>query len=227
MTPKVNPSTRCACRGLTRPGRVPCVKICGITNLTDAKAAVKAGADLLGFIFYCKSLRYVTPQQAKRIVSKLPRRVLKVGVFVNEAPARVRAIVASCGLDIVQFHGDESPAYVKGFTEFPIVKAVRVKDAASLKKIVAYDVDFFLFDAFSPKAKGGTGRTFDWKFLGRIAKIKTPFFISGGLTPDNVGELLERIRPFAVDVSSGVERSPGRKDVTKLRAFVNAVRGPK
>jgi phosphoribosylanthranilate isomerase len=231
MKIRVNPSTRSgfyakagACSGLTKGGSPPFVKICGITNLADAQAAVKAGADFLGFIFYAKSPRYVTPQQAKRIISRLPRRVLKVGVFVNEAPARVRSAVASCGCDMVQLHGDEPPAVVRGFAEFPIIKAVRVKSAASLKDLSKYDVDFFLFDAFSSKERGGTGKVFDWKLLKRIEKLKTPYFISGGLTPGNVGEVLKKARPFGVDVSSGVERCPGRKDVRKLRAFVKAVR---
>jgi phosphoribosylanthranilate isomerase len=200
------------------------IKICGITNLKDARAAAAAGADWLGFIFFKKSPRFILPVSAQRLISRLPQKIKKVGVFVDEPAARVRAIARACGLDILQFHGHETPAYLKRFKGYRVMKAVRVKNAASLKKARMCPADYLLFDAFDPRSLGGTGKVFDWGLLSEIKKIKKPVFISGGLSVDNVAVLLERLRPFGVDVSSGVEARPGKKDARKIRRFIKTVR---
>ena len=195
-------------------------KICGITNLADARAAVRAGADLVGFVFYAKSPRRILPEEARPIIRRIPGRVQKVGVFVNAPVAEVKSIADVCGLDVLQFHGAETAAYLRRFKGYKTIKAVRVKGAASLRRLSRYPADFFLFDAFHKKAFGGTGRTFDWVLLKRLKSLRKPFFISGGLTPDNIGELLERIRPYGVDVSSGVELRPGKKSRRLIRRFM-------
>lgn len=206
------------------------VKICGITNYRDAIFSAKAGADLLGFIFYKQSKRYISPEKAKSIIAKLPKDILKVGVFVDEEQARVEETAGICGLDILQFHGGEDPDYLASFKGYQTIKAFRVGGALSLKGIMACNADFFLFDAYLRDAFGGTGKVFDWDILqplrraAQAGKIKTPFFVSGGLTPDNVGELMKRIGPFAVDVSSGVEVSPGKKDHRLVKEFINEVK---
>ncbi len=195
-------------------------KICGITSLADARAAVRAGADLLGFVFYAKSPRFILPQKARSIIRKIPARVKKVGVFVNASVEEVRKTARLCRLDYLQFHGSESPVLLRRFKGYKTIKAVRVKGAASLLGLSRYPADFFLFDAFHEKAFGGTGKTFDWTLLARLNKLRKPFFISGGLTPDNVGALLRRIRPYGLDVSSGVELRPGKKSARLIRRFM-------
>jgi len=200
------------------------VKICGITNLCDAEAAVCAGADLLGFVFYKQSPRFIPPARAKVLLRKIPRRVKKGGVFVDVPEGLVKETAASCRLDYLQFHGQESSAYLRRFKGYKIIKAVRVKDAASLRGLHRVPADLFLFDAFHRKVFGGTGKTFDWALLGRLKKLHRPFFVSGGLTPDNVGELLGRIRPYGIDVSSGVELRPGKKSVRLIRLFMEQVK---
>ncbi|HAJ56981.1 MAG TPA: phosphoribosylanthranilate isomerase [Candidatus Omnitrophica bacterium] len=200
------------------------IKICGITNYRDAAFSVFSGADLLGFIFYKNSLRCILPAKAKAIVQKLPKNVLKVGVFVNEAPEKVKKIADACGLDLLQFHGDESPEYLSSFKDYRTMKAFRVKGKLSLKVLMPYKADFFLFDTYQKDTFGGTGKAFDWGMLKPLKKIKTPFFVSGGLTPDNVCGLIKKIRPFGVDVSSGVEKSPGKKDLKSVKAFIDAAR---
>ena len=195
-------------------------KVCGITNLADARAAVRAGADLLGFVFYAKSPRRILPEVARPIIRKVPGRVKKVGVFVNAPVAEVKSIADACGLDLLQFHGAETAAYLRRFKGYKTIKAVRVKNALSLRRLSRYPADYFLFDAFHRKAFGGTGRTFDWVLLKRLKSLRRPFFISGGLTPDNIAALLERIRPYGVDVSSGVELKPGKKSRRLIRRFM-------
>ncbi len=198
-------------------------KICGITRLADARAAVAAGADLLGFVFYAKSPRHILPRKARSIILKIPARVRKVGVFVNAPVGQVRETARLCRLDYLQFHGAEPPAYLRRFRGYKTIKAVRVRGAASLRGLSRYPADFFLFDAFHAKAFGGTGKTFDWALLARLKKLRRPFFISGGLTPDNVGALLARIRPYGLDVSSGVELRPGKKSHRLIRRFMREV----
>ena len=200
------------------------VKICGITNKRDAAFSYSCGADFLGFVFYNKSRRYVTPAKAKEIIRDLPRGVQKVGVFVNESAQSVRKIAKICGLDILQFHGDETPAYLSQFKGYKIIKAIRVREKLALDALRAFRPDYFLFDTFHKDAFGGSGKTFDWKLLKSFKKAKIPFFVSGGLTPKNVSALIIKIRPFAVDVSSGVESKPGKKDHAKIKGFIKTVK---
>jgi phosphoribosylanthranilate isomerase len=203
------------------------VKICGITNREDAAAAVAAGADALGFVFYRKSPRYVEPQVAKGVVAALPPFILPVGVFVDEEPKVVRDLMESCGLAAAQLHGDESAAYCETLGR-PVIKAVRLKDRASLLLLAEYtgraQVRGLLLDSFAPDAYGGTGRTTDWNIAAEIAK-SVAVILAGGLTPENVATAVAAVSPYAVDVSSGVEEAPGKKDHEKLRAFVRAAKG--
>ncbi len=200
------------------------VKICGITNYRDAAFSIKSGADFLGFVFYKKSKRYISPASAKHIIKKLPKRIFKVGVFVNEEQDRVRSIAKSCGLDILQFHGDEKPSYLASFKDWPVIKAIRIKDKIDLAALQAHKPDYFLFDAYKRGIFGGTGESFDWSALKKLNQINTPFFVSGGLSPDNVRQLLMMVRPFCVDVSSGVEKEPGKKDHSLVKKFIHIVK---
>ncbi len=196
------------------------VKICGNTNLKDALLAVEAGADALGFIFYRKSPRFVSMQTVKQIVQVLPPFVETVGVFVDETAERINRIAETCKLDAVQLHGKETPAFCRRIRR-KVIKAVRVENAASLKGLDRYPVSGFLLDAWSEKAPGGTGETFDWNWVHRGKKFG-PVILAGGLTPANVRQAVKRVQPYAVDVCSGVEKSLGVKDPDKVRAFVIA-----
>lgn len=198
------------------------VKVCGTTRLKDALLAVECGADAIGFIFYKKSPRYVTAKTAKDICAKLPPFVNRVGVFVNETADNINRIADRCGLDAVQLHGDESPALCKKIKP-RVIKAVRVKDAAALKAMSGYTVDGFLLDTYEEDQWGGTGKVFDWELAAR-AKKYGPVIIAGGLNPHNVKAAIQKVQPYGVDVSSGVEQSPGRKDPKKVKAFLKAVR---
>jgi phosphoribosylanthranilate isomerase len=198
------------------------VKVCGTTRLKDALLAVECGADAIGFIFYKKSPRYVTAKTVKDISAKLPPFVNRVGVFVNETAERINRIADRCGLDAVQLHGDESPALCKKI-KCRVIKAVRVKDAASLKSMSRYEVDGFLLDTYKEDQWGGTGKVFDWELAVR-AKKYGPVIIAGGLNPRNVKVAIKNVEPYGVDVSSGVEQSPGKKDPGKVKAFLKAVR---
>ncbi|HAM72554.1 MAG TPA: phosphoribosylanthranilate isomerase [Verrucomicrobiales bacterium] len=199
------------------------VKICGITSLRDAMVAVEAGADALGFVFYNKSPRHVTPAKAARIIRQLPPFVSRVGLFVNAPVEEIRSTADAAGLDTLQLHGDETPGFCHLFS-LPVLKAIRVESKASLRGLKAYDVSAILLDAFVAGTRGGTGKTFDWR-LAREAKANgTPVIVAGGLTPENVGEAVRRVSPYGVDVSSGVELAPGRKDARKVRAFIAAAR---
>ncbi len=199
------------------------VKICGITNLADGLAALEAGADALGFVFYEKSPRAVTVEQAAEIVRQLPPFVMKVGVFVNPAPDLVVRASSECGLTLLQFHGDEPPDFCRQFGLMSM-KALRVRDADSLQTLMDYATDAWLLDAYSPEKLGGTGETFNWDLATQAQSWGRPIFLAGGLTPDNVGEAVTRVKPFGVDVSSGVESEPGRKDHAKVKAFVQAAK---
>ncbi|GAB4566610.1 MAG: phosphoribosylanthranilate isomerase [Geothermobacteraceae bacterium] len=196
------------------------VKICGITSLEDALAAVAAGADALGFVFYDQSPRAVEPAVAARIIRQLPPFVTTVGLFVNETRERVEEVMRGCGLDLIQLHGDETPEDCR-FAGRRVVKALRVRDAASLKDADRYDVAGLLLDAWSDDVYGGSGKRFDWTLLQSFAD-RRPVILAGGLTPENVGDAIRTVRPFAVDVSSGVESAPGVKDPEKVRAFIAA-----
>jgi phosphoribosylanthranilate isomerase len=195
------------------------VKICGITNPDDALAAVEAGADALGFMFYEPSPRHVSIEATAEIVRAIPPFVMKVGVFVNAAEEIVLRAITECGLNILQFHGDETPEYCQLFPVMTI-KAFRIRDAGSLKTLTDYKTDAWLLDAFAEDRFGGTGERFNWDFALEARKLGRPIFLAGGLTVENVAEAVRNVRPYAVDVSSGVEASPGKKDHLKVRAFI-------
>lgn len=199
------------------------VKICGITNLADAQLASVLGAHALGFIFYPRSPRYIAPETAREIIAQLPPLVLSVGVFVNEALTTVQELATRIGLDWVQLHGEESPDYCQALGR-NVIKVIPVKDETSLNQITAYQgrVRAFLLDTYKTGQRGGTGQVFDWA-LARQAKAWGPVILAGGLNPDNVAAAVQAVQPLAVDVASGVEAAPGRKDPDKLRAFFKAV----
>jgi phosphoribosylanthranilate isomerase len=199
------------------------VKICGITNLADAQAAVEAGADALGFIFYEKSPRFVSLKTAAEISKQLPPFIMRAGVFVDAPEDFVLRAIGECGLTLLQFHGDEPPEFC---TQFGLMsmKAFRIRDAESLKKIPDYQTDAYLLDAFSSTTLGGTGERFDWDLAVAAQKFGKPVFLAGGLTPENVADAVRKVRPFGVDVSSGVESAPGKKDHAKVKAFIAAAK---
>jgi phosphoribosylanthranilate isomerase len=197
------------------------VKICGITRLSDAKAAVEAGADALGFVF-AKSARRVTPAKARSIVSGIKKKVVTVGVFVDEPASRVLKTLKYAGLDAAQLHGDEPASDAERLKKagFSVIKAVRVAGKIGQTPLDRYPADALLFDTASPGMHGGTGQVFDWKLLKNV-RSKKPVIVSGGLKPSNVGSLLKVFKPYAVDVSSGVESAPGKKNASAIRKFVN------
>ena len=202
------------------------IKICGITNSQDAEAAVSAGADALGFVFYSKSPRCVAPALAKRIIGKLPPFVLPVGVFVNQDQEAIKNVFDECGLALAQLHGDEPPTFCESLGR-PVLRAIRLRDRSSLLALAEYKgrmgVRGFVVDAFSSKGYGGTGQTVDWGLAREVAQA-APILLAGGLTPANVQEAIKQVQPYGVDVSSGVEQSPGKKDPEKIQAFIQSVR---
>lgn len=199
------------------------VKICGITNMADADAAVQAGADLLGFVFYEKSPRHVSMETAAEICRAVPAEVQRVGLFVNAEPDFVIEASQRCQLQLLQFHGEESPEYCRQFRA-KTMKAFRVKGPETLMQMEPYQTDFWLLDAFVPGKPGGTGQTFDWQLAAQAVGADRPVFLAGGLTPDNVADAVRTVRPYGVDVSGGVEAKPGRKDHDKVRAFIQSAR---
>ena len=199
------------------------VKICGITNLADAQTAVAAGADMLGFVFYDQSPRYLTLPDAAEITRHLPPYILRVGLFVNADEPFIFSAVQACGLNLLQIHGDESPEFCTQFGMMTI-KAFRISDASSLAALPQYATDAYLLDAHTPGIRGGTGHRFNWDLAVQAREFGKPIFLAGGLTPENVGEAVRKVRPFAVDVSSGVESSPGKKEPAKVQAFIANVR---
>jgi len=196
------------------------VKICGITNLEDALMAVEAGADALGFVFYRDSPRHIYPEQAALIINKLPPFVQTVGLFVNEDFTTVNETADLCGLDLLQLHGDETPEYCQAVNR-RVIKAFRVKEISSLNVIHKYNVAACLLDAWSPSAPGGTGKTFNWEIAAAAATER--IILAGGLTPENVAEAVRIVKPYAVDVSSGVEYAPGKKDAELLQRFFRSL----
>lgn len=201
------------------------VKICGITTVDDGLAAAAAGADALGFVFYPPSPRAVNVEQARALAAALPPFVTRVGVFANAAAGEVRGVAEKVGLDVVQLHGDESPQGIEGYGR-RVVKALRVSGSIDAAMVVRY-VDAgcaILLDTASQVEYGGTGRTFDWGLIREI-RARIPYLVlAGGLDAENVGEAIRSVQPDAVDVSSGVEVRPGRKDAERVRAFIAAVR---
>ncbi len=201
------------------------VKVCGITNIEMGSVAADSGADAIGLIF-AESPRQVSAEWAREIVLSLPEGLLKVGVFVNEEPERVLEVAREVGLDYAQLHGDESPETVNAVRGggLRVIKALRVRDEKSLERLDDYEADFFLLDAYSEKARGGTGERFDWG----VAKAFTGYaniLISGGLTPENVRAAIEFFEPYGVDASSSLEDAPGIKNDERVRRFVDAAKG--
>lgn len=195
------------------------VKICGITTLADARCAVEAGADALGFIFFRRSPRYIEPSAAAEIISRLPASVLRIGVFVDEGPAKMQDVSGVCGLDRLQLHGNESVEICSSLG-VPLIKAFRIQDRNSLIPLRNYRVSAFLLDSYVPGQLGGTGAQFNWDLAIEAKESGTPIILAGGLTPENVDNAVAKVRPFGVDVSSGVESAPGKKDHAKVREFI-------
>lgn len=202
------------------------VKICGITNLEDAKNALDSGCDALGFVFYKKSPRYISSRKACAIIRNLPKRAVTIGVFANAKEKTIKKIAKSCGLDILQFHGNESSEFCWRFKGYRVIKAFRVKDKIDLPAILKYRTFAYLFDAFTKSRVGGTGKSFNWKLLGELDGLKRlrPVFLSGGLNENNVRKAIETVQPDWVDVSSSVEANPGKKDHKRVKNFINAAK---
>jgi phosphoribosylanthranilate isomerase len=201
---------------------IPKVKICGITNLEDAAAAIDAGTDLLGFNFYPESPRYIEPQKAQKIISKLPAFMDIVGLFVNAPYETIRKTMEQCSLDWLQLHGDEEPDFCHslGSLHLSTIKAIRVKDYSDIKKAELFFTDAILLDAFDPEKYGGTGLRFDWNIVGHINKR---IFLAGGINPDNVVEAV-KLGVYGIDICSGVESSPGKKDHKKMKQLFENIR---
>lgn len=189
-------------------------KICGITNIEDAKICAELGADAIGFIFYKKSKRYVAPKVVKEIINKLPPFLLKVGVFVNEDINVVNSIAKEIGLNIIQLHGDESPEYLKD-VNLPVIKAFRVNDEFDFSQLENYENCSFLFDSFHKDEYGGTGLKFNWNEIPN--KIRKKIILAGGISEENIEKIYKDIKPYAIDVSSSVEVNPGKKDHKELK----------
>lgn len=198
------------------------VKVCGITNSEDALKAVYYGAWALGFVFTKKSPRYISPSRARKIIEQLPPFVTPVGVFVDQSERAVRDICKFTRISTVQFHGEEKAVYCKRFTDFKVIKAFRIGNYFPIDVIEKYKVDAYLFDTYEKGVAGGTGKVFNWDIL-KEHKIEKPVILSGGLNAENVREALEATKPFAIDVSSGVEKAPGIKNPRLIRGFFEVV----
>ena len=200
------------------------IKICGLTNKEDAKEAARLGADFAGFIFYKRSPRYIEPKDARAIAGTLPAEVIKVGVFVDERLETISEAARLAGLDMAQLHGEEGPEHCSSVRKrIKVIKAFRTRDAKDLEKINEYDADFYLLDTYREGKPGGTGEAFDWNILSD-KRFSRPVILSGGLRPDNVREAIQKVSPYGLDVSSGVEKSPGKKDLVLMRKFIENVR---
>jgi len=199
------------------------VKICGITNVADGLAAAEAGADMIGLMFYESSPRHITLARAAEISRALPPFLMRVGVFVNAPADFILRAIGECNLTMLQFHGDETSDFC---TQFGLMnmKAIRVRDAGSLAQLEHYQTDAFLLDAHSKNGLGGTGEKFNWELAVEAQKFGKPIFLAGGLTPENVADAVRMVHPFGVDVSSGVESTPGIKDHAKVKAFITAAK---
>lgn len=201
------------------------VKVCGITNSKDAQAAVRYGADALGFIFVRKSPRYIEPAEAAKIIATLPPFITTVGVFVDSPLEEVQNIIQETKLSVAQLHGDETTEFCSSIGH-PAIKAIRLRDSSDIDLLARYRsvTRAVLLDAYSPVAHGGTGQVCDWSLAQRAVADGYCVVLAGGLTPENVAEAITCVRPYAVDVSSGVEASPGVKDHNKLKAFIQIVK---
>jgi phosphoribosylanthranilate isomerase len=201
------------------------LKVCGLTSLEDARAAIECGAEYLGFNFYPKSPRYIAPPSARDIIERLPDDIICVGVFVNESrPEDVGEILRASGARMAQLHGAESPAYCASVGAERVIKALQIGDDFEARRVLDYPASAILLDAFDPKLYGGTGRTTNWAIAREAAKL-AKIFLAGGLSPENIAEAIRAVEPFAVDVNSGVESEPGRKDASKLQALRNRIKG--
>lgn len=203
------------------------VKICGITNLEDALLSAKFGADALGFNFYEKSPRYISPENAREIIEQLPPEILKVGVFVNETLEKIIEIASIAKLDALQLHGEETPEFareLKAKTNFEIIKAFRVSPEFKPENVMEYKTDAILLDAYNPKEHGGTGETFDWEIAKKVQEIFPEMYLAGGLSNENIDNALRQTNSFAVDSCSSLEKVKGLKDKTKLINFVTKVK---
>lgn len=206
------------------------IKICGITNLDDARFGVEAGADMLGFNFYRPSPRFIEPDEARKIIDSIERdgEVMTVGIFVDEPLESVIRTVHVSGVDAVQLHGDESVAYCaelkSALNGTTIIKALRVSDSFQPETATSYKVDAIMLDAFHDGLRGGTGKVIDWTIARQTRELVPQFFLSGGLSPENVADAVARVQPYAVDACSRLELSPGRKDPLRVKAFVRAAR---
>ena len=197
------------------------VKVCGITNLNDAQAAVEAGADALGFNFYRPSPRYIAPHDARAIIDRLPDSVLKIGVFVDEDLKTLMRVTEEARLSAVQLHGDETPEYCRELSNTYVIKAFGATNNLNLE---GYDVDAIMLDTKDDLLHGGTGRVFDWSIAERATSSVPKLFLAGGLSPENVAEAIRKVRPYAVDACSSLEVRLGKKNHERVRAFVKAVR---
>lgn len=193
------------------------VKICGITNLEDALAAVDYGADALGFVFYKGSPRYISTEAAKEIIRQLPPLITTVGVFVDETPERIEETFRHVPIDIAQLHGHEPPESC--LLSRRVIKAIRVKELSDLEPLKRYRVSAFLLDTYTPESLGGTGQIFNWD-IAVAAKQFGNVILAGGLNPENIERAIRWVRPYAVDVSSGIEEEKGKKDLKKMRLFI-------
>ena len=198
------------------------VKICGITDAADAVKAFEFGADFVGFIFFENSPRKIAKEKAREIIAALPKELLKVGLFLDQDPEEVKTIAGEVGLDLLQLHGNESIEYCDTLKkDFKIIKSFKVKDPSSIEGVGEYrNVDHYLFDTYVKGVPGGTGKSFNWNILKGMV-FEKPIFLAGGLNPGNVSEAVEKIAPYAVDVASGVESSPGKKDHELLKEFIH------
>jgi phosphoribosylanthranilate isomerase len=201
------------------------IKICGITNMEDAVMAFAYGADALGFIFYEKSPRYVSPETAMRFIRNLPDDISKVGVFVNHDMHAVREIYDFCGLDLIQLHGDESPTYCREFPQSILIKAISPGSEEDLGIVKQYSVKAIMIDAREAGLYGGTGKKSNWELAAKLKEVH-PLVLSGGLNPGNILPAIRTVSPDAVDVNSGVELSPGKKDPKKVQSVIETVRTP-
>jgi phosphoribosylanthranilate isomerase len=201
------------------------VKICGITNLEDALAAIEFGADALGFVFYDKSPRSISYDEASNIIKRLPSFVTTVGVFVNESPDNIENAIKLTKIDVVQLHGEETPHICNNISR-RVIKAIRVKTLESLEPLINFkdSVSAFLLDTFAPGLYGGTGRIFNWD-IAIEAKRFGKIILSGGLNPDNISQAINYVKPYGVDVSSGIEEYKGKKDHEKMKLFIEKAKG--
>lgn len=201
------------------------IKICGITSLEDALAAVDAGADALGFNFYKPSPRYIRPDAAREIINHLPKNILTVGVFVNEqSPQSVEDLARDAGVNAVQLHGDESPDYCRDLKSRYVIKALAAGTDFDPQRAKDYDVEAILLDTKDDVLRGGTGRVFDWSIAQKVRRLVPKLFLAGGLSLQNIEQAIISVDPYGVDACSSLEETPGKKNEERMRAFIKTIR---